>query len=404
MRKYALKSLKTAIYYKMASEWRFISRSKAGALKGGLFPLFPEVFRMGLSAFLPSLEFQWNYYVGVQQMRIGISVCLFWTILAGAQPPNSLSEAETAAGWHLMFDGKTLSGWHSFKKSNITENGWIIKDSSIYMRGPAAGGLLAPEEFVFKNFEISLDWKVPDSGNSGIFLRYLETEASENVRTGPESQVCGKLHSDFKGGLTATSPGACYGMYAPAKPWIRPAEEYNTFRVVMYENRVAHFGNGVRLLEYVIGSEDWKAKYEASKYAHFPLYGDIHAGKLFLQDHASNVWYRNLKIRPLTADPWSMVGYVWPDQETSIALRPNRLITTPGLRITQSNEGQIVLQLSRPMGWLLELRDLSGRRLQKYSGQGSGPISSAGLHPGSYFLNGTLGGAPFSQTITVPVR
>ena len=139
------------------------------------------------------------------------------------------------------------------------------------MRGPAAGGLLAPEEFVLKNFEISLDWKVPDSGNSGIFLRYLESEASENLRTGPESQVCGKLHSDYKGGMTATSAGACYGMYAPAKPWIRPAEEYNTFRVVMYENRVAHFGNGMRLLEYVIGSEDWKAKYEVSKYASFPF-------------------------------------------------------------------------------------------------------------------------------------
>lgn len=303
-----------------------------------------------------------------------------------------------------MFDGKTLSGWHSFKKSNITENGWIIKDSSIYMRGPAAGGLLAPEEFVFRNFEISLDWKAPDSGNSGIFLRYLETEASEYVRTGPESQVCGKLHSDYKGGLTATSPGACYGMYGPAKPWIRPAEEYNTFRVVMFENRVSHFGNGVRLLEYVIGSEDWKAKYEASKYASFPLYGDVHAGKLFLQDHASHVWYRNLKIRPLTADPWAIPGYVWPDQETSHVLRPYNINAMPEFRITGSSEGRILLHLSRPMLWQLDLRDLSGRRIETFRGQGSSPIRSVGLQPGAYFLNGTLGGAPFSRTITLPIR
>lgn len=370
----------------------------------GLSHSLALVLRTGFQAFPPSPAFHWNYYVGVHQLRFGISVCLFWTIFAAAQPPNALSEAETAAGWQLMFDGKTLAGWHSFKKSNITENGWIIKDSSIYMRGPAAGGLLAPEEFVFKNFEISLDWKVPDSGNSGIFLRYLETEPSENVRTGPESQVCGKLHSDFKGGLTTTSPGACYGMYAPAKSWIRPAEEYNTFRVVMYENRVAHFGNGVRLLEYVIGSEDWKEKYEASKYAHFPLYGDIHAGKLFLQDHASNVWYRNLKIRPLTADPWAMVGYVWPDQETSNALRFNKESSISGLRIIRSSDGQFLLHFSRPLPWLLNLRDLSGRRIETFRGQGSILKGSIGLYPGSYFLNGTLGGAPFSQTIALPIR
>jgi hypothetical protein len=332
-----------------------------------------------------------------------VSLALVPAILYAVEP-NVLSESEAAAGWQLMFDGKTLSGWHSFKKSNITENGWIIKDNSIYMRGPAAGGLLAPEEFVFRNFEISLDWKVPDSGNSGIFLRYLESEISENVRTGPESQVCGKLHSDYKGGMTATSAGACYGMYAPAKPWIRPAEEYNTFRVVMYENRVAHFGNGVRLLEYLIGSEDWKAKYEASKYASFPLYGDVHAGKLFLQDHASHVWYRNLKIRPLTADPWATPGYVWPDQETSIALRRNSASATPGLRITRSSEEQILLHLSRPTAWLFDLRDLTGRSIKTFSGQGSSPIRSTGLHPGTYFLNGILGGAPFSQSITLPIR
>ncbi len=348
--------------------------------------------------------FQWNYYVGVLQLRFGIPLFLVLACLAAGQIPNTLSEAETAAGWQLMFDGKTLSGWHSFKKSNITENGWIIKDSSIYMRGPAAGGLLAPEEFVFKNFEISLDWKVPDSGNSGIFLRYLETEASENVRTGPESQVCGKLNYDHKGGMTATSAGACYGMYAPSKPWIRTAEEYNTFRVVMYENRVAHFGNGVRLLEYVIGSEDWKAKYEASKYASFPLYGDIHAGKLFLQDHASHVWYRNLKIRPLTEDPWSMVGYVWPDQETSNALRFNKERAISRLQIIRSSEGQFLLRLSRPMVWMFDLRELSGRRIQTFHGHGSSPIRTGGLHPGSYFLSGIMGDEPFSEAITLPIH
>ena len=136
--------------------------------------------------------------------------------LMAATAPNTLTEAEAAAGWQLMFDGASLAGWHSYQKTSITDNGWILKDSSIYMRGPAAGALLAPEKFVLRNFEISIDWKIPESGNSGIFLRYLETEPSENIRTGPETQICGKLHPDYKTGTTTTSPGACYAMYGPA--------------------------------------------------------------------------------------------------------------------------------------------------------------------------------------------
>ena len=197
-------------------------------------------------------------------LRVVKMLFLALAVSVQAQVPNTLTDAEKAQGWQLMFDGKNLTGWHSFKKTVITENGWIIKDTSVYMRGPAAGALLAPEQFVFKNFEISIDWKLPDSGNSGIFLRYLESEDKEATRTGPETQICGKLHPDYHAGTSSTSPGACYAMYAPGSPWIRPAEEYNTLNVVMYENRVAHFGNGVKLLEYTIGDSDWTAKYLVS--------------------------------------------------------------------------------------------------------------------------------------------
>jgi hypothetical protein len=323
---------------------------------------------------------------------------------APAQEVNVLTEAEQAAGWQLMFDGKSLAGWHSFKKTTISESGWIIKDSSVYLRGPAVGALLAPEKFAFKNFEIAIDWKIADGGNSGIFLRYLETEASENIRTGPESQVCGKLHSDYKSGATATSPGACYAMYPPAQPWIKPAEQYNTFHVVMYEKRVAHFGNGVRLLEYEIGSPDWTAKYEVSKYASFPLYGDIHAGKLFLQDHASPVWYRNIKIRPLARDPWADSAFVWPDQMTGISLRPEGygVAAFPVLRAEAGNPGRISLELPAATIWELGLSDSRGRRLGAFRGRGGGSLALPILREGAYFLSGTVGDRAFSRRLPVP--
>jgi hypothetical protein len=323
-----------------------------------------------------------------------------------SQEANALTEAEKAAGWQLMFDGKSLSGWHSFKKTSITENGWILKDSSIYMRGPAAGALLAPEKFVCKNFEISIDWKIPANGNSGIFLRYLETEASENIRTGPESQICGKDHVDYKTGTEVTSPGACYAMYPPARPWTRSADQYNTFHVVMYEKRVAHFGNGIRLLEYEIGSEDWTARYGSSKYASFPLYGDVHAGKLFLQDHASAVWYRNIKIRPLTQDPWADKAFTWPDQQIGISLLPERNGSLARLRIAPGGPGRILLELSRPAAWELGLSDARGARLGIFRGAGTGvesiPVGS--LEAGTYFLSGTVGGSPFVRPVLLHSR
>ena len=319
---------------------------------------------------------------------------------AHAQEVNTLTDAEKSQGWQLMFDGKALTGWHSFQKTSITESGWVIKDSAIYLRGPAVGALLAPENFVYRNFEISIDWKISDNRNSGIFLRYLESEVSENIRTGPESQICGKLHPDYKTGTELTSPGACYAMYKPANPWIRSSDQYNTFHVVMYENRVAHFGNGTRLLEYVIGSEDWVARYEKSKYASFPLYGDIHAGKLFLQDHAHPVWYRNIKIRPLTADPWTTTDFTWPDQRLGIVRRGSPV--GYGMRVLSASNGRLRLSLEKPAAWDLRLGDLLGRGRSASRGYGSEAAFEARVAPGGYWLRGTLDGSPIGRAVAVP--
>lgn len=336
--------------------------------------------------------------VGILGWLVGASVAS----IAIAQAPNTLTDAEKAQGWLLMFDGKTpgLPGWHSFRKSGITENGWILKDSAIYMRGPAAGALLAPEAFMFKNFEISIDWKLPDSGNSGIFMRYLETEESENVRTGPETQICGKSHTDYRGGIANTSPGACYAMYAPSQPWIRPAEEYNTLDVIMYEEKVAHFGNGKRLLEYSIGDPDWTAKYGVSKYQTFPLYGDIHAGKLLLQDHASHVWYRNIKIRPLTEDPWKMAGFQWPDERVGLVRRGG--LAGPGGLFLSAANGRLRLVLEKPGRFELRLGDILGRGRAALAGNGTGTTVDAGLSPGRYWLRGNLDGKPVAGSVSLP--
>jgi hypothetical protein len=321
---------------------------------------------------------------------LGLSLSAF--VGPRAQMVNALTEAEKSAGWELMFDGKSLAGWHSYRKTSIVNGGWIIQDSALYLRGNPLGGfavgaVLAPEQFVCDNFDISIDWKLPDSGNSGIFLRYLETEEKEAKRTGPETQICGKADPDYRNGADVYSPGACYDMFAPARPWIRPANEYNTLRVVMFNDKVAHFGNGIKLLEYTIGDSTWKARYEVSKYSTFPLYGDIHAGKLLLQDHASHVWYRNIKIRRLATDPWTDPDYVWPDR-VGTPLLLARDGSTAGYAAGRASGRRLVLSTAASRPWDLRLIDPLGRLSGSFRGTGEAVRSDARVAAGFYLVAG----------------
>ncbi|MDB5048579.1 MAG: hypothetical protein JWO30_1650 [Fibrobacteres bacterium] len=376
----------------------FTKQKEAGT---GIFSVlgFPRVPAKG---FTPSNRIHGLYSFPMPLLSL---ILLFAFIAFGvapghAQETNALTAAEESKGWQLMFDGKSLAGWHSYQKTNISTGGWAVNDSAIYRRDQAAGAILSPEKFTYQDFEISIDWKIPDNGNSGIFIRYLETESSENIRTGPESQICGRLHPDYESGTGIHSPGACYAMYPPARPWIHPADQYNTFRVVVFNKRVAHFGNGVKLLEYEIGSSDWIERFQASKYQYFPLYGDVHAGKLFLQDHGSPVWFRNLKIRPLTVDPWTDSSFQWPDQTTRLSAGHAGMGFHPVLRVAPGS-GRLDLVLPDRVQWELGLSDLRGARFPVSAGYGVPSLTTRGLKAGTYILAGNIAGSPYSASVSL---
>lgn len=243
---------------------------------------------------------------------------------ANGMPANVLTADDVKKGWELLFDGKYLTGWHSYDTTIIVGHGWGIDDSALYLRTPGGADILCPKQFTYQDFELSIDWRIPDKGNSGIFIRYLENQGSENTRTGPESQICGQGHPNYVDGLKDTSPGACYNMYAPSQRWMNPAGQYNTFHIVAFRNRIAHYGNRQKLLEYEIGTPDWQSRFALSKYKDSPLYGELHAGKVFLQDHGSPVWFRNMKIRRLDEkkDPWTDPDFVWPDGSVGTRILP----------------------------------------------------------------------------------
>lgn len=212
---------------------------------------------------------------------------------AQAPSPSPLTDDEKAQGWRLLFDGKTTAGWRGFKQKDCPA-GWGVVEGTL--RRIAPGGDIVTEE-EFESFELSLDWRVEKGGNSGIFFGV--TEDHDNVwETGPEYQILD--NAGHKDGVDAkTSAGANYALHAPAKDLSRPAGEWNQARIRVDGTKVEHWMNGVKLLEYELGSPEWRALVAASKFGKMPDYGTRRRGRIALQDHGDAVEYRNIKIRTL---------------------------------------------------------------------------------------------------------
>ncbi len=206
---------------------------------------------------------------------------------------NILTPAERAERWRLLFDGKTTAGWRAFKGKDCPP-GWGVVEGSLARIAPG-GDIVTEEEF--ESFELSIDWRISKGGNSGIFFGV--TEDHDNVwETGPEFQVLDNAgHKD--GGDTLTSAGANYALHAPIKDVTRPVGDWNEARIRVEGTKVEHWMNGVKLLEYVLDSPEWKALVVKSKFGKMPDYGTRRRGRIALQDHGDAVEYRNIKIRPL---------------------------------------------------------------------------------------------------------
>jgi len=212
-------------------------------------------------------------------------------------PPldNALSRQEKREGFVLMFDGKTTDGWHGYKKTEMPA-GWVAVDGTLTHSPDTEGGDISSRG-IYRDFELRIDWRVAKSGNSGIMYRVTEDHEAAYL-TGPEYQVLDNAgHPDGK--KPKTRAGTCYALYACSKEVAHDGGQWNSARIIVRGNDVEHWLNGVRVVHYVLHSEDWNKRVAASKFVNMPDFGTNSWGHIVLQDHGDLISYKNIRIRVL---------------------------------------------------------------------------------------------------------
>lgn len=212
---------------------------------------------------------------------------------------NGLTEAEKQEGWQLLFDGKSMEHFKGFRKSEVP-SGWEVEDGTITLAGKGAGDIITRGQY--GDFELSIDWKISEGGNSGIMYHVSEdTTYANTYNSGPEMQVLDdEKHPDAKKGVNGNrKAGSLYDLIPLSTPAVRPAGEWNTARLVVKDGKVEHWLNDKKVVEYELGTPAWDSMVQQSKFASMPGFGAHKEGHIALQDHGNRVWFRNIRIRPL---------------------------------------------------------------------------------------------------------
>lgn len=211
---------------------------------------------------------------------------------------NRLTAEEKAAGWQLLFDGESLEQWRTYRKP-AADFEWQAIDGELTLTRRGGGDLITRE--TWSNFELALDWKISEGGNSGIFV--LAGESSEPIFfLAPEIQILDDArHPD--GALATHRSGSLYDMIAAPPESQKPAGEWNTVLITHNKGRLQVWQNGVQTVDIQIGGERWVALVANSKFADWEGFGTLTSGHIGLQDHGDVVRFRNLKIRSLAEMP-----------------------------------------------------------------------------------------------------
>ena len=242
------------------------------------------------------MRFPRSCYLGSLLLALTLSAQNSAPLLAAegaeASVHNTLSDAEQAEGWRLLFDGVTTQGWRGFKKPGFPSQGWSVQNGLLVKQPRIRGGDIITTD-TFLDFELSWEWRIGPGANNGV--KYFITEERTGA-IGHEYQMIDDSRVRDPKGTTASF----YGVLPPAANKPAPKiDDWNHSRIRVQDQQVEHWLNGVKVLEYELGSPTVLAAVALSKFKDVPGFGSKLRGHILLTDHTDEAHYRNIKIRIL---------------------------------------------------------------------------------------------------------
>ncbi|HXH98756.1 MAG TPA: DUF1080 domain-containing protein [Sphingobacteriaceae bacterium] len=201
--------------------------------------------------------------------------------------------------WISLFDGKTTNGWHTYGKTNAG-NAWKAQDGVLQFdpKGSERGDLVTDQEF--GNYHLKLDWKISPNGNSGVIFYVNEDfdKFKQSYNTGLEMQVLDNDgHKDGK--IIKHRAGDLYDLISSSTETVKPVGEWNTAEIVSKDGKLDLYLNGSKSVTTMLWDDNWRTMVANSKFKTMPGFGTFKSGKIALQDHGDQVWYRNIMIKKL---------------------------------------------------------------------------------------------------------
>lgn len=209
------------------------------------------------------------------------------------QANNVLTPKEVKDGWVLLFDGQTTKGWHNFKEKGV-HPGWVVTDGVLTSTDASTSGDIVTDE-KYDWFELTLDFKLGKGENSGIMF-HVADDGDAIWHSGPEVQIY-----DDHGEPHAQKTGWLYELYSSPVDSTNPPGQWNHFRIVIAPKKCYTYVNGVKYYEYVLGSEDFKARVAKSKFANMPNFAKLTTGTIGIQGDHGVVSFKNIKLRKIKA-------------------------------------------------------------------------------------------------------
>ncbi len=211
-------------------------------------------------------------------------------ILASIASLTALASAQQAGpGWVELFNGDNLEGWTA--SGDLAA--WGVEGGELVIQNPGQGWWLRTDK-TYRDFELVLDFNVSEGANSGLGLR--GSAHGDPAFTGLELQI----YDNFGDEPDVNTCGAIYNAIAPATNAVRPAGEWNSYRVRLVGDTLDVWLNGEHIQR---GQKLDDRGFFRSRDQKLPLRDRYSTGYISLQDHGQEVRYRNIRIKDLSPDP-----------------------------------------------------------------------------------------------------